>query len=529
MVGNRGSSFLDSKLAILDDRGNELQSNDDWYVGGDPHLAFTAPKAGDYIVQISDTYEFGNRDFSYRLIAGVYPYADRSLPAAVERGAATELELTGVNLDKVTEIVVGDAAARGEILKQESGTLKVRIAVPESAKTGVLPLYLMSNGEYAPAPLRVVVSDLHEARLETPGTREHPRSLPAGSAVTGILDRVRGTHYYSVDARKGQTLAMAVDSMKLGYALDGAIALYDSSGKQLAFQDDPARAGPRQTPDLDPYIAHTFEQDGTYLLTVRESGRRTSPRYVYRVSVQPAEPDFALEVQAPTNTLYRGRTGKVEVRVKRRNGWNAPVEVWVEGPPAGVEISRATAEPKDSVYKDACAKEQTVNGTDVELKVKVDAAAASGTFPLRISARGVMNGRTVEHSAAAVFSSNYIARLSGPLAATEQLASVTDLPPVVVDVPQNFGITVGKTDKLKVQVRRYDGGATPLKIEPDSLPKGVTLENNVLEPGAGQVELRFITAKDAKPGKHTLSFQVGEVKTPNIEINIAAAPPEARK
>src|SRR5260370_159899 len=95
VVGNGAGSFLDSKLAVLDENGKELQFNDDWYVGGDPHLAFTAPKAADYIVQISHAFDLGNKDFSYRLIAGAYPYVDRSLPAAVERAATTEVELSG--------------------------------------------------------------------------------------------------------------------------------------------------------------------------------------------------------------------------------------------------------------------------------------------------------------------------------------------------------------------------------------------------------------------------------------------------
>src|SRR6266545_1990971 len=50
LLASRIGSPLDAKLALFDDRGEEVQANDDTYLSGDPHLAFTAPKAGDYTV-----------------------------------------------------------------------------------------------------------------------------------------------------------------------------------------------------------------------------------------------------------------------------------------------------------------------------------------------------------------------------------------------------------------------------------------------------------------------------------------------
>src|SRR5687768_3513175 len=47
VLARRAGSDLDAALAILDERGNELDFNDDYYIHKDPHLAFTALRSGD--------------------------------------------------------------------------------------------------------------------------------------------------------------------------------------------------------------------------------------------------------------------------------------------------------------------------------------------------------------------------------------------------------------------------------------------------------------------------------------------------
>src|SRR6266545_523912 len=57
VLARRAGSNLDAALAVLDERGNELDSNDDFYIHKDPHLAFTAPRSSDYFVQVSGSEE----------------------------------------------------------------------------------------------------------------------------------------------------------------------------------------------------------------------------------------------------------------------------------------------------------------------------------------------------------------------------------------------------------------------------------------------------------------------------------------
>src|SRR6058998_95938 len=81
VLARRAGSNLDAALAVLDERGNELDFNDDFYIHKDPHLAFTAPRSGDYFVQVSGSEEEGSPSSSYLLIAGAIPHMLRVLPA----------------------------------------------------------------------------------------------------------------------------------------------------------------------------------------------------------------------------------------------------------------------------------------------------------------------------------------------------------------------------------------------------------------------------------------------------------------
>ena len=61
LIATRANSHLDGTLGILDERGNELDFNDDYYIHKDPHLAFAAPRTGDYFVRVAATSNGGSR------------------------------------------------------------------------------------------------------------------------------------------------------------------------------------------------------------------------------------------------------------------------------------------------------------------------------------------------------------------------------------------------------------------------------------------------------------------------------------
>src|SRR5262249_6496981 len=180
-------------------------------------------------------------------------------------------------------------------------------------------------------------------------------------------------HFFALDVRAGERLVFDVDAMKLGYLVDPIVAIYSLNGDLIAFDDDRLQQNGKQVPNLDPYLVYTFEKQGRYVVMIRDLAERGDPNYAYRLAIYPAEPDFDLKIMAPTITLYRGQTVELPVRVRRHGGWNTPVDVWVENPPAGVANEKRTARPKPTIVTDDCSPERRPDGPDEAWPIRATA------------------------------------------------------------------------------------------------------------------------------------------------------------
>jgi hypothetical protein len=341
--------------------------------------------------------------------------------------------------------------------------------------------------------------------LATPArTRAQPQPIRPPAALSGVLDRRRSAHFFTFEVNTGDRLVFDVDAMKLGYLVDPVVAIYSLDGELLASDDDRLQQNGDQPPNLDPYLVHTFDKAGRYVAMVRDLAQRGDPNYVYRLAVYPAKPDFDLKALTPAITLYRGRPGVLPVRVRRHGGWNTPVDVWVENPPPGLTAEKRIAEPKPTIVKDNCALDRRLDGTNVDLPLGVSDSMAPGSYPLRVRARGEWNGRVVEHDAEILYKWESVGRVTGPISDQTLLATVTDLPPVMIEAPDRLTISAGKPARLRVRVIRFDAAQSSLPVEPESPVDGLKFENNVLAPGAEQLEIRVIASGSVKPGAFRL-------------------------
>jgi hypothetical protein len=521
LLARRAGSLLDATLGVLDERGNELDFNDDYYIHKDPHLEFHVPKTGDYFVRVAGSDEEGSKYSSYRLIAGAVPYAWRMLPAGARRGAVTELRIAGLNLQKVDRLVLGDSLAEGKVTSAQPGELAFRLNVPASVAPGRYELHAFTGAVEAPLTIPILVSDLEE-KLATPArSRDNPQPIAAPVAVSGVIDRKRAENFFSFEVRAGQRLAFDVDSMKLGYLDDPVVVIYTSGGQFVASADDRLQQNGSQPPNLDPYLVYKFDKPGRYVAMIRDSAERGSPNYAYRLAIYPVEPDFDLKGLSPQITLYRGKTGMLPVRVRRLGGWDQPIEVWAEDLNPGVTTDRQTAEPKDTIVKDNCAIERKLDGTDVLLPLHVAAEAPPGFHAIRLHARGTMDGKTVEHTAEILYLWESVGKITGPIEDQQVVATVTALPDVLIEPPDSLSLIPGKVARMKVRVRRFDDGKTPLTIQPQPALEGVKFENNVLEPGASQIEVRVSAA--APLVLKSFQLRAGEAVSPPIELKMETA------
>jgi hypothetical protein len=522
VMATRAGSRLDSTITILDEHGAELDFIDDYYIHKDPYLSFPVKRTGDYFVRIAAAAEpiatlfDGTRYSSYRLVAGAVPHMLRALPAGARRGDTTELTIAGLNLGKIDRVELGDSLATGKVISATVNSFTVRLAVPASIPPGRYPLRAFAGSFEAPLQIQLVVDDLEE-KLATPARlRANPQAITFPVALSGVFDQKKARDFFAFDVAAGETLVFDVDSMKLGFLDDPLVAVYTPDGKLLASQDDRLQQNGDEPPNLDSYLVYKFEKAGRYTAMIRDCAERGSPNYVYRLAIYPAQPDFDLKSLTPELTLYRGRTVPLPVRVRRFGGWSTPVEVWAENLPPGVTTEKMTAEPKDTIVKDNCALDRQLDGTNVRLPMHVAADAPAGDYPIRLHARGVMNGRVVEHTAEILYWWEHVGKVTGAVEDQKLLATVTDLPAVVFEPPESVSISTGKVTRLQFLVRRYDDGNSPLKIELETPIEGVKFVNNEVPAGKANAELKLTATSSFKPG--WMKLRAGSSVSPPIEL-----------
>jgi hypothetical protein len=474
LLATRNGSSLDGVLEILDAHGRSLAFSDDYYAFKDPHLVHTFPAAGEYLLRIYGSGESGSETADYRLIAGPMPHASLALPAGATRGATVEFDLIGVNLHAVDEVTLGPGLARGSVLSRSPTRTRVSMRIPPDAPLG--PTHLHIAGATLPVPF--VIGALPEITARA-RRRQDPQPVPLGTVVNGVIEEPRAADYYSIRIDKPETLLLSVESMNLGFLLDPLIAVHDESGKRIAWQDEPTTNTGKEPANLDPHLALPLATPGRYTVAIRDSQFRGDPAYLYRLTLKRAAPDFSLRVVGAHATLYRGRTNIVNVRVRRLEGWNTPVEVWAENLPPGVSAPRMTAEPKNTSYTGTCGEIHYLDGTNVAIPFTVAPGAPLDLSRIVFKARGVINGRTVEHQSRARYWKSRI-RVTGDAADPAFHATIADLPGVVFQTPERAA-----PGKLTVILTRLDDAAAPLTIHGHGVqtlevPAGVTRAEVVL-------------------------------------------------
>ena len=464
----RYGSRLDADVAILDEHGEELAWVDDTTITGDPHLEFTFPKAGEYVVRVGSLNGGGN----YRLAAGALPYAHRTLPAGLEAGKPTVLTFRGALLDRVDEIWIGDRLAKGEVLSKSEREIQARFTVPGNTALGRSTVHLTAKGQEVALPTELRISALPELTVSQPATTwQAAQPIPSAVVLNGAIEQPKASHYFRFEAQPGDTFLFRAESMKLGYHLDPTITVLDAEGKKVAFADDPGIDDRADEYQLDTDLSLRCEKAGSYYVSIRDGMYRGGDQLLYRLTVQKQDPDFILELREPSKSLYAGQAATLQVRVRRRSGWDAPVEVWAEGLPASVTAERQTAAPKESIVKDTCGVERVVDGTIVLMPVSVGRSPA-GRYDFKIKGRGVMNGKTVEREAIVRYPFGAAGYIYGPMQVQRAQLSVVPPPEVILSGPDI--ISLGSP--LKLTVRRFgEAKQAALVLRPKTAVPGLRI------------------------------------------------------
>jgi len=360
-------SPMDAVLQVLSADGFVYLLQDDER-GLDPLSIFTAPTDGVYLVRVFGFPATANQrismagaaTFIYRLTLTTGGYVDRARPLAVNAKEPASVELDGWNIP--------DA---------------LRSVMPEVTEDGKRALAFQAELAQT-VPLAIVD---HAVVVETePNTRATPQDVSLPLTVTGCIENEGDEDCFHIDATAGTTLDVRVESRELGYALDPVLLVLDAQGKVLKEVDD--SSGSR-----DAQFDFVVPSDGPFTFVVRDLHREGGSRYMYRLSVSNAEPDFELTIGSELFSVEMGQTLDLEVTVARARNFAEPIVITAIDLPPGVSAAPATSAPEGDTAKKVVVKLQATD-TPFSGPIKIEGRGESSHVHTATAALKVPRSRT---------------------------------------------------------------------------------------------------------------------------------------
>jgi hypothetical protein len=362
-------------LRVFDAGGEKELASNAHYAGRYALIDFRPPAEGEYLIKLHDfVYQGGAAEYQYRLTVGTGAQIDFALPPVVQAGKTAEVVLYGRNLPG--GVAAPEAVVNGVPLEK----LTVKVAAPAKAGAGrKLDVGLWLK----PASLTV---DGFDYRLKTPagesdpvliGVTPHPVTVEtepndspeAAAAITlpcevcGLFSRKGDADFYRFSAKKGEVWRIETVSARVGSPADPVVLIgrYETGkdGKvKITYvnenvDDDPTVVGLSggnnvikfEARSEDPRLLWTVPADGDYFVQIRDlyGAGRGDARFVYRLRLAKAEPDFRLAVIHPDDTVTGGMTVRrggnqaYQVLAGRYDGFDETIKVEVRGLPEGVE------------------------------------------------------------------------------------------------------------------------------------------------------------------------------------------------
>jgi hypothetical protein len=238
--------------------------------------------------------------------------------------------------------------------------------------------------------------------------------------------------------------------------------------------------------------------DGDYVVRVSDARSLGSSRSGYHLEVRPPRPDFELSVSPENPNVPRGGSTVVTVSAIRRDGFDGPIDVSVDGLPPGITATSTRIEA--GVYA-------------AELLISADATAPAFNPP----SWKVTGVATLGSSA-----NDVISHTIDPGGPNAGWITVTPEPNLKVRFePEKVTIRPGQRIEMKLRVDRSPAFAGRVPFDVRNLPRGVRVLNiglnGVLITEKQTERSIFIYAEPwAEPQERTF-FAVGKCESANTE------------
>lgn len=464
---DRLRSRLDPVVEIRDHHGvlvRLVQST--WE--NDPRFFHTFAQPGRYTLIVRDSEYNGGPNYVYRLLAGRMPFVTSFAPRGVQPGKPQQVAVqcaTGVA--RSVQVFVPAESQGAQRSNQKIFWAEARVGDNAMA---LLPMLL------GPEPVTCV--------SESDGVQPLP-AIPV--AMDGAFTRSSRTRF-RFHAAKDAKYVFDLLGRRIGSRIDGEIRVLDSVGKEIAENDD------LSVLTKDARVEFAPPAEGDFVVEVRNVEEVAGPDCYYRLKVSLIEPDFRVSIATDKLAPPIGGTIGLPVTVERIGGFSGPVDVRVEGLPAGVACTGGVI---------------PIGKNSVELTLTSAVDAAPSTTEVRVIGSATIGGKPIVRDAPAW--EQYEHRSIDLLLSVEYsytrphhlwdmlLCAVVDrVDPITVSTAAStFDLQSGAKLEIPVRILRHPGSASEVKIDVRNLPAKVTAAPLVIQAGQTEGKLMLTAAPDA--------------------------------
>jgi len=356
--------WFQSIVSLHNAEGFEVAYSDGYRFDPDPVLFYKIPADGDYRIRVHDSVYRGRDDFVYRISLGELPFLTGISPLGATAGEKTDITFQGGNL--------------GKDFKQ---------AYEAPKEPGIVLLHANPSG------LR---SNSIPFQIDTfPQDKEREPNASFGSAqelkppviVNGVIETRGDADFYRVKGRGNHEMIFEVFARRLGSPMDSSLAVFDSDGHQIAFNDDHEDlAAGLTTHHADSFISVKLPSDGQAFVRVTDTQGQSGLTNAYRLKVHVAEPAFTLRVTPSSLNAKPGGSAKLTVHALRSGGFSGPITLRLKNAPSGYEIKNAVV-PADKDVADIVISVPSAGETEVPVALTLEGSAEDG--PQKITAMAV--------------------------------------------------------------------------------------------------------------------------------------------
>jgi hypothetical protein len=217
------------------------------------------------------------------------PAIARVFPLGGQQGTSITIQILGDGLSNATTVQFDCEDVKWlKTTHASSSKLAGMITISAHAPLGPHILKVATLDGYSTSAIFNVgqfPSMLETEPNDRPAVAQEIHSLPV--EIQGRLDGAADIDAYAIHARAGERWTFDLRSIEYGSALEARMFLLDAAGNRLAFNDD------RNDFDETPFLEHTFQKDGTYVVVLDQyRGPRgfnfgKNCTYILRISALP--------------------------------------------------------------------------------------------------------------------------------------------------------------------------------------------------------------------------------------------------